>query len=253
MIRADAAGWLIAHRGYPHAYPENSIVGVEAALKAGARFVEFDIQMTRDGVPVVIHDASLGRVGDSDEEVAALDWDALSQHTIGEAGRFGDKFAQEHVPRLADVLELLDRYPGVTAFVEIKRESLKRFGHSSVVGAVCSVLRQASSRCVTISFDVEALAMARDHGAEAIGLVIKPWNDESRRTAMRLAPDYLFVQANRIPKGKRPLWPGDWQWVVYVVDDPDRARALRRRGADMIETDRIEPMLEALRASRAGR
>lgn len=249
MSQPGAADWLIAHRGYPHAYPENSLAGVEAALEAGARFVEFDIQLTRDGVPVVVHDDSLSRVGDSDEEIAALDWEVLSQRSIGEAGRFGSEFAQQRVPCLADMLALVDRYPEVTAFVEIKRESLEHFGRSTVAEAVTGVLRHASSRCVTISFDAAALARAREHGAEAIGLVIKPWNDESRREAGQLSPDYLFIQSNRIPEGDRPLWPGEWQWVVYVVDDPDSARALRRRGADMIETDRFAPMLEALRDS----
>ncbi|RFF26965.1 MULTISPECIES: glycerophosphodiester phosphodiesterase family protein [unclassified Wenzhouxiangella] len=249
MNRPGAAGWLIAHRGYPHAYPENSLAGVEAALAAGARLVEFDIQLTRDGVPVVIHDESLSRVGDSDEEIATLDWETASQRSIGEAGRFDSEFAQQHVPRLADMLALVDRYPAVTAFVEIKRQSLKRFGRAPVVEAVCRVLRQASSRCVPISFDAAALARAREYGAEAIGLVIKPWNDESRRAAERLAPDYLFIQAGRVPKGSRSLWPGEWQWAVYVVDDPDSARMLRRRGADLIETDRFPPMLEALSAS----
>lgn len=252
MILPDAADWLIAHRGYPHAYPENSIAGVEAALEAGARFVEFDVQLTRDGVPVVVHDDSLSRVGDSDEEIATLDWETLSQRSIGEAGRFEAKFAQHRVPSLADMLVLVDRYPEVTAFVEIKRQSIEWFGRDTMVEAVCDVLRQASSRCVPISFDAAALARAREYGAEAIGLVIKPWNDQSRREAEQLAPDYLFIRADRIPEGNRPLWPGKWQWVIYVVDDPDSARALRRRGADMIETDRFPPMLEALRDSQPG-
>lgn len=252
MSRPEAANWLIAHRGYPHAYPENSLIGVEAVLKAGARLVEFDIQVTRDGVPVVFHDASLSRVGDSEEKIATLDWDTLSQRSIGEARRFGARFAQQRIARLADMLALVDQYPEVTAFVEIKRQSFEWFGRSGVVEAVCGVLRQASSRCVPISFDAAALAKSRELGAEAIGLVIKPWNDESRRAAEQLAPDYLFIQADRIPEGDRPLWPGEWQWVVYVVDDPDSAHALRRRGADMIETDRFPPMLEALSDSQFG-
>lgn len=246
VSRPDPAGWLVAHRGYPDAYPENSLAGVEAALEAGARFVEFDIQLTRDGVPVVVHDDSLSRVGDSDAEIATLDWEALSKRSIGEAGRFGSRFAHQRVPRLADMLALVDRYPDVTAFVEIKRESLEWFGRSMVLDPVCDLLDQAASRCVPISFDAPALGEARERGAEAIGLVVKPWNDESRREAERLAPDYLFIWSRRVPKGERPFWPGDWQWVVYVVDDPDSARAFLRRGADMVETDRFVPMLEAL-------
>lgn len=57
------------------------------------------------------------------------------------------------------------------------------------------------------------------------------------------------IQSDRIPEGDRALWPGEWRWVAYVVNDPDSARSLRRRGIDMIETDRFLPMAEALRDS----
>jgi glycerophosphoryl diester phosphodiesterase len=246
MSQFRGADWLIAHRGYPQAYPENSLAGVEAALLAGARYVEFDIQMSRDGVPVVVHDDSLGRVGDSDEQIADLDWEALSTRSIGEPNRFGPRFAQQRVPGLADMLSLVDRYPDVTAFVEIKRESIERFGRSMVATAVHDCLGRASSFCVPISFDAAVLGQARERGAEVIGLVLASWSEAARREAEQLGPDYLFIQADRIPEGGRPLWPGEWQWVVYVVDDPDSARAFRDRGADMIETDRFPPMLKAL-------
>lgn len=247
MSESGGADWLIAHRGYPQAFPENSLVGVEAALNAGARFVEFDIQLTRDGVPVVIHDASLGRVGDSDEKIAALDRAALSTRSIGEPDRFGARFAQQRVPSLSDMLALVDGYPGVTAFVEIKRDSLERFGRSTVARAVCDCLRRAASYCVPISFDVAVLKKALEYESEAIGLVLDAWNEAARHEAERLAPDYLFVQVARIPRGDRPFWPGAWQWAVYVVDHPDEARALRRRGTDLIETDGFVPMIEVLR------
>lgn len=248
----DPADWLVAHRGAPDAYPENSLTGVRAALEAGARFVEFDVQMTRDGVPVVLHDdtlARVGRAGNTGDAVGTLDWLTLAAHTIGEPGRFGRAFADEPIPALSDMLELIDRYPGVTAFVEIKRESLERFGTDAVVAPVHERLRHAATRCVPISFDAAALEAIRARGAKCIGLGIKPWNAETRSAAERLAPDFLFIRHDRIPDGDDPFWPGDWQWVVYTVDEPWLADTLIARGADLIETNRFPGMLEDCRGA----
>lgn len=239
---------LVAHRGFPEAYPENSLAGVRAALEAGAKFVEFDVQLSRDGMPVVMHDPTLARVSGSVDngDVGALDWETLSTRTIGEPGRFGDSFMDQRVPSLADMLALVDRYPGVTAFVELKTESLQRFGRGAVIEPVLAELRRATSQSVAISFDVETLEAIRARGDDPIGLGIKPWNAAAHSVARRLAPEYLFVRDDRIPGRDQPFWPGDWRWVVYVVDDPDCARKLLARGADLIETDRIGRMIPAL-------
>ena len=254
--KARVADRLVAHRGYPGAYPENSIAGVRAALESGARFVEIDVQVSRDGVPVVVHDATLSRVGRSTEndqdEVGALDWQALSSRSIGEPARFGDAFKGECVPSLAAMLALTDRYPDATTFVELKSESLKRFGRAAVVEAVLAEMRRATGQSIAISFDLDALEMMRARGNVPIGLGIKPWNAAARRGAERLAPEYLFIRADRIPDGDKPFWPGDWQWLVYVVDDPDMARVLFTRGAALVETDQIGQMIPALDERPAG-
>ena len=52
---------LLAHRGWASRYPENSRAGIEAALRAGVPSVEIDVQLSGDGVPMVIHDAGLER------------------------------------------------------------------------------------------------------------------------------------------------------------------------------------------------
>ena len=66
---------LVAHRGYPRRYPENTLLSLLAALEAGAEFVEFDVQMTADGVPVLLHDADLRRTGGADLEVTESRFD----------------------------------------------------------------------------------------------------------------------------------------------------------------------------------
>ena len=52
---------LVAHRGFSERYPENTRIGLKAALQAGADAIEFDVQFSKDGIPMVIHDNTLQR------------------------------------------------------------------------------------------------------------------------------------------------------------------------------------------------
>jgi len=103
---------VIAHRGASGERPENTLTAFERAIELHADMIETDLHLTRDGVVVVHHDASLARLGASGEirdrtaaELAALD------ATLGRAAR-------EPIPTL---LDLLDRFGGRMAFnLEIK-------------------------------------------------------------------------------------------------------------------------------------
>ena len=53
---------LIGHRGEPTSYPENSLAGFEAVLKAGAAYIETDVQISADGIPVLCHDPHVARL-----------------------------------------------------------------------------------------------------------------------------------------------------------------------------------------------
>lgn len=236
---AAPAAWLMAHRGCPAEYPENSLPGVRAVLEAGARHVEFDVQITRDGVPVVAHDDLLIRITGGPGSVTELSLAELQAIPAGEPGRFGERFATVRFPTLAEMLALLEGWPHATAYVELKRASMRRFGREAVVGPVLELLNAHRGDAVALSFDAEMAAQARRRGARRIGLVIKPWDETNREAVHKLAPEFVFVDAGIVPAGERPFWRGSWQWVVYDVNDPALALDLRARGADLIETDRF--------------
>ena len=64
-----AAPILVAHRGYSGRYPENTLLAYQAAYQYGARYMELDLQLTSDRVPVLHHDASLLRMAGIDDDV----------------------------------------------------------------------------------------------------------------------------------------------------------------------------------------
>lgn len=77
----------IAHRGASGTFPENTLSAFRAAIDAGADMCELDVQLTRDGSVVVIHDDSVERTTDGDGEVAELTLEELKRLTLARSSR----------------------------------------------------------------------------------------------------------------------------------------------------------------------
>ena len=248
MAASDDVPALLAHRGWARRYPENTLPALEAAMGVGARFIEFDVQLTADGVPVLLHDDSLRRTGGADTVVMDEPFDTLRSARVGEVDRFGAAFADVPLPTLDDALALLEVWPGVTAFVEIKRESLRRFGVATVVDQVMDRLAPVGERAIPISFDLECLDRARTRGAAGIGWVLDDLDEATHDAAEKMAPEHLIVDHRKLTTA--PLWPGPWRWTSYEVDTAALGLALLDRGVDLVSTMAIGELQEdaALRA-----
>lgn len=241
---------LIAHRGYAARFPENTLPALEAAISAGARYVEFDVQMTADAVPVLLHDATLTRTAGIEASIQDLSWADARQVSVHEPARFGDAFKGVQLPALAQAAELLARHPAVTAFVELKGASLARFGAEVVADRALAELTSLLDHIVIISFHPEALAAARQRGAERIGLCIERYDDTDRAHARALHPWIVFADLTALPNDGNPLWPEPWHWAVYEVETAEVARALHARGARYIETMAYVELRDALHSRR---
>lgn len=240
----DPAACLVAHRGWPERYPENTLTGLRAALEAGARYVEFDVQLCADGVPVLLHDADLRRTGGRPEAIAALPGSRVGEMRAGYPRRFGALFRDEPLPTLAQTAALLAAWPHATAFVELKKHSIHRLGAEACVEALTAALAPVRGQCVLISFHAGALRLARARHGWPIGWVFATWSLRSRRIAENLAPEYLFSSLETVPAP--PLWPGPWCWGLYHTADPALARHWLTHGVALVETNAIGPMLREL-------
>ncbi len=236
---------LVAHRGNAAEFPENTIEALASAIDLGLQHVEFDVQLTADRVPVVIHDSDLSRVAGRPGCVHELDWSELATIPVGEAKRFGARFDHVRVPSLAQTVESLQSPDDVTAFVEIKRASLRRFGHEPVLERIAADLHAARDRCICISFDLPSVQRLRAMTSTRIGWVVERLDADTERLAREAAPEYLFVDFERIDASVQRLWEGPWTWAVYEVRAVERARACARLGARLVETMAVRSMLEA--------
>lgn len=98
-------GLVAAHRGDVAVGPENTMPALEAALAGSSHFVETDVQLTRDGVPVLFHDHWLEGKTDGHGRVSEHTFAALSRLDAGV--RYGPEFAGTRIPALAEFLEAL--------------------------------------------------------------------------------------------------------------------------------------------------
>jgi len=246
---------LVAHRGHASQYPENTLPAIESALKAGACYIEVDIQLTADGVPVLFHDDDMLRITGQSQCITQLNANQLHQYSACETARFGEKYTATSIPTLAELLTLLSAWPDRQAFIEIKDESTKRFGTDLVVKEIMRQLTPFGTQCIPISYEVAALESARALGAHSIGWVAAKWDEASHQIARQLEPDYLFTNHSRLPENPDDIWRGPWQWALYEVTDPELALALATKGIELIETMAIKEMLShpALKQNRCGK
>ena len=232
---------LVAHRGYTLHYPENTLVAVEAAIAAGARFVEVDVQLSRDKVPVLFHDRSLKRVCGVDGAVHERTWGELQQVRAREYDRFGHRYAQVELAAAADLAQLLTRFPQVTAFIEIKRIALEQFGVAPVLRCAYQSLKPVIERCVVISYALEALADARRQGWPAVGVVISRWHERQAPIMDEIGAEYLFCELGGLPRFGR-LDSGDAKLAVFEITDARLALKLAARGVEFVETFAVGEM-----------
>lgn len=243
---SDGSLRFVAHRGYVARYPENTLEGLQAAVDAGARYIEFDVQLTRDAVPVLLHDESFQRTAGVERSVFDLDAAELAGIEVNETERLDGRYSGVTVPTLQDTCAALAGWNGVTAFVELKRHSIAHFGVAKVAEVVLDLLRPVLDRCVVISFNHDVLQACRKRADLPVGWVLRKWDAATRATAEASQPDYLLVNEKRLPPDG-PVWPGPWTWICYDITDYQRALDLHARGIGMISSFDIAHLLAAVR------
>lgn len=235
---------LVAHRGYPLHYPENTLIGIEAAIAAGARYLEVDVQLSADHVPMLFHDRNMDRLCRARGAIHEFTHEQLRAFHVLEFDRFGYKFAHNPVTTLAELGALLARHPQVTAFIEIKRVAVEHFGTATVLERVLQALAPVTGQCVLISYNLPVLAAARAQGYHSVGAILERWHHHRSPEVQAIRPDYLFCDAADLPHFG-DLSRAGAKVVVYEITDPEFALRLAARGVGFVETFAIGEMRSA--------
>ena len=242
---------LIAHRGYSSKYPENTLASIEAALSAGAKFVEFDIQMMADGEFILMHDDNIYRSSGIRKSVFSLTTRTVRNFHAEYYATFTGQFAGIKIPLLDHAISLFKQFPDTTPIIEIKKESINEFGVEKVMKQLIKDLNSIKDRCYIISFDYDAIEYMKNNSDFKTGFVLHKYDEDNHQQAIQLNPDLLICNYRKLPPldstGQFPantLWSGEWLWGLYVIDNTEDALAYGNAGISFIETDHIGMLLQ---------
>jgi glycerophosphoryl diester phosphodiesterase len=241
---------VIGHRGAVGSAPENTLAGFRKAKALGCRWVEFDVRLTADNEPVVLHDDRLARTTDGRGRVSGLRLAAIRRCDAG--AWFHPSFAGERVPRLEEALAVIGEL-GLGANIELKAAR----GRETATGAlVADLLARAWADGITqlliSSFDVGALVAARDRAPHIPrGVLFRGIPKNWRSVAGQLGSATIHADHRRLrPAVVSEICRARYPLLAYTVNDPQRAKSLFDWGVTSVFSDVPQRLHEA--AARGG-
>ncbi len=243
MTAAFSLPSVIGHRGTPKRAPENTVAGFALAAEAGVTWVELDVQLSADLVPVVFHDDRLERTSTGTGLLIERDWTYLQGLDVGKW--FSPAFAGEKLPHWDSVLDLLiERRLGVN--IEIKATDAR--------GAITAevALQHALAKWpddlpppLVTSFSRNAIEMARKAAPHwPRGLVSDPWPLDWREVCAgdgcaTLHILHTSLTPERVAEAKKT----GLKLLAYTVNELETAKGLWEIGVDSVFSDQPELLL----------
>ena len=231
---------VVGHRGGGAFAPENTLAGLRKAAAMGFSGVEFDVMLSADKIPVLIHDETLERTTDGRGTVAATPYAKLASLDAG--AWFGREYLGERVPSFEQAGKLCVEL-GLWANVEIK----PALGFESETGAIAAKLarelwRGAPCAPLLSSFQPAALEAASAAAPELQrGLLTDKIGEGWGTAAEDLGCVSIHSNCEHLTAEQAREIRGAGYWLLcYTVNDPDAARRLFSWGVDAIFTDRLD-------------
>jgi glycerophosphoryl diester phosphodiesterase len=233
---------IIGHRGASGYAPENTFSAFQLAQDLGGHGIEFDVQLTKDGIPLVIHDETLDRTTNLHGQVSTFTWEEIQKADAG--SWMGEKWSGERVPRLADVLEACSHlflnielknsivpYPGME---EIVIELLKRY---------CDL-----SRVIVSSFNPQSVLRLKQLEPQLrTGLLYEEEPNDVLKYARHLGVMAVHPDCRLLTEEKVRLFQGEGLQVnTWTVNEPEEMKKMVRMGVDGIITNYPDRLRELL-------
>jgi len=242
---------IVAHRGGGNLAPENTLAALHCAQQFGFQAVEFDVMCAADGVPVLMHDAQLGRTVDALAQRSGLvsDYSANELQQMDAGKWFAPQFAGEVVPLFAQAIEFccanqlwmnIEIKPA-TGF-EVETGRLVAATLQAGVKAQAQINASAPLAPLFSSFSFAALDAARQTAPDiARGFLLDripaDWQD------LLILLDAVALHTNHenlTPVVARAIKQAGYGLFCYTVNDPSRAREILSWGVDGFCTDRLD-------------
>lgn len=239
---------VIGHRGACAYAPENTIESILTAADLGAEWVELDVMLSRDSVPIIMHDDTLDRTTSGFGNVADHDWETLRELDAG--AWYGDSFTGAKIPSLEDALEvIISKNLGLN--LEIKPTPGRERETAEVALDVLSRIWDDHERLLISSFQPTSLEVALDMAPDWYRGVLFS-DQEDMPENWRDIVEYLDGTTVNIGKNiatreliediidfEKPV-------LVYTINDPQLARQLQGWGVDSVFSNNPDLILQNL-------
>jgi glycerophosphoryl diester phosphodiesterase len=240
---------VIAHRGDSGHRPENTLASFASALELGAELVELDVQLTRDGQMVVIHDVTLDRTTSGRGRVLDLTLKEVRAVSAGYPERFGTAYAGERVPILVEALAFLRGRARV--LVELKSESVTGDLEGGLEALVVAEIRKAGmvGEVALLAVDTAVLVRCRELAPEITRghLFYRATPTEVVAGARAAGCDLVMPEKTVLDaEMDREVREAGLKLGTWVVDDPEELFALQRFSLFGVASNRPGVLLEAL-------
>lgn len=237
---------VMGHRGAAATAPENTLAGIRRAADCGVTWVEFDVKLTADKIPVLMHDDSLERTTGRDLLACDVGFDEIKSFDAG--GWFGPEFAGEKVPSLEETLALLlelEMLPNIEIKPSPGEDAETVTATLEVLGRVWpaskpSPLMSSFSRISLETLQNQAPDLPR-------GYLVEELPDHWETTAKDLGCVTIHHYAKAVTAAQvAETKAAGYGLAVYTVNDPEQARELLDWGIDCLITDAPEVIKAAV-------
>jgi glycerophosphoryl diester phosphodiesterase len=206
---------IIGHRGSPCSAPENTLASFKQAMEAGADFIEFDVHLTKDGIPVVTHDPQLGRTVCISYPIGVncLTLEELRNYDAGVL--YHHNFKGERVPTLEEVFAFADGKIGM--MIEIKTGSAHELKLAEAVMHLIENKENRDKPILVASFSPLVLSRVKELNPKQPILALAEYQEEFEAHHEN-APEYYGLGVGLITKemvsSLRENGKKVWVWTV---------------------------------------
>lgn len=224
-----------AHRGFCSQYPENTLLSFQKALDEGVDGIENDVQLTKDGQIIIMHDESVDRTTNGSGWVKDFTLEELKQLDASE--KFGDRFGVQRVPTLREYLELVKDLPILTN-IEMKTGV---FEYLEMEQLLVDMLREyhMEGRILITSFNHFTIMRMKKLAPELrYGFLAYDWRLDAGEYTQRYGiPCYHPDYHNLTPEVVEDLHSHGIEVNPYTVDDPEDIRDMIAKGVHSVITN----------------
>jgi glycerophosphoryl diester phosphodiesterase len=237
---------IIGHRGAARFAPENTLESIHTAHDMGVTWVEFDVKLTKDSVPILMHDDTLERTTNGSGNVSDYTYAQISELECGQW--FSSGFAGIKIPTLTEALDvLLTHNMGVN--IEIKPCAGREIETSEVVMDVLTQGWDELDQMLISSFSYVSLETCKDMAPDfARGFLMETeWPENWKELSEYLEVSSYNIDGRTVTREQiEDIMDLQKPILAYTINDPMLARQLRAWGVDSVFTDDPETINNSL-------